>query len=61
VFPKATLKVFTNALFDSSRVKNSEQEISSRGGFRSGGVLSAWAFNSYAAWFEKLYNAVPSQ
>ena len=29
--------------------------------FALAGVHSARAFNSYAAWFEKLYNAVPSQ
>jgi hypothetical protein len=29
--------------------------------FALAGLLSAWAYNAYAAWFEKLYDAVPSQ
>jgi hypothetical protein len=29
--------------------------------FSLAGLLSAWAFNAYAAWVDKLYSAVPSQ
>ena len=29
--------------------------------FALAGVSSAWAYDAYSAWFEKLYNAVPSQ